>query len=228
MTFEHLESRVLNRSTFFELVRDMDFPACTTPRHRLTDESTWDDYITSSARTDLRARLLGLLPTLMASGPGPRLRMAAWEQEGAQEPDRAVVDAQVLAHGDASLLPLVKQALCIVPGQVRSSALRQVVFILLNETPAFFTRATFRDGIERMVVLGPRTDVGLVLHELGHYWLSTTCAGHAGPPRTSVPAAGEQNLRQLAIAEGWEDRLDQHIAREERLADALAMGWWLC
>jgi hypothetical protein len=73
----------------------------------------------------------------------------------------------------------------------------------------------------RLVMLGPASDVGTVLHELGHTW-------HSPLREEPVPLGstrGVEQLLALASREGWRARADAMLARGERLADGCMFAW---
>ena len=79
-------------------------------------------------------------------------------------------------------------------------------------------------GRRRLIVLGPKADSEIVRHELGHTWHSPQPKAD-GTINGAVLCIGEIGLREHARATGWEHRFDEHVAREERLANACAYAW---
>jgi hypothetical protein len=58
----------------------------------------------------------------------------------------------------------------------------------------------------------------IAMHEIAHSWLSPR-------PTALITTQGEASLRAMAAKEGWLPRVDAHIARDERLADACLWAW---
>jgi hypothetical protein len=44
-------------------------------------------------------------------------------------------------------------------------------------------------------------------------------------PTALITSQGEASLRVMAAKEGWLPRVDAHMARDERLADACLWAW---
>lgn len=180
----------------------------------------------SSAASERIDVVVGLGPALLAATPGGRQLLAIWEQR------QAVGDAidedcddEPFYVGDADLLPDVRAALALLPPVVRYAVIRETAFVAIVSSngftiPAFFVDAANRTKV-RQVVLGPKADFRVILHEIAHVWT-------AEPPTenlTAITAQGEQGIRALADAQGWAHRIDGFQRRHERLADALAWSW---
>jgi hypothetical protein len=137
---------------------------------------------------------------------------------------------RVSYYGDPALLPVVGRALARLPRPVRGAVLDECTFLSVGHQTRAWTGSSHlldRDGARRpqlVVLSGALPHVAdlerIVLHEAAHCWLS---APHEHSQLIS--ARGEQGLYALATREGWLPRVEAHVARDERLADALEQIW---
>jgi hypothetical protein len=209
------------------------------PRVRLTDgqllegRDAWLRWIADATRRE-RVEVLSLLGDhlLAASEPG-RARLEEWRERRhparalAREDLRASIRERVACFGDMTGLPLVVNALERAPACVREHALDSHAFVAVGHDSRAWTSSTCflnREGrlMTRVVALGPGCDERVVLHEVAHGWHS----GGGAELGVAIGAVGDAGLRELASAEGWDERLQAWEAKEERLAEACAHGWF--
>jgi hypothetical protein len=182
-----------------------------------------------------RLRLLaGAHRRVLVASVGGRARLRRWldEQRGTapvQLPrwllEEWIAD-RVSFYGDPSLLPVVVAALCLVPKPVRDAVVAETAFLAVGVDSAAWTGSANladREGVRkaRVVALGPSVDVRVVLHEVAHCWHSALPDEHS----SLITTRGEAGLWALASREDWHPRMDTHIAKDERLADACAFCW---
>jgi len=173
---------------------------------------------------------------LLVSTPYGRARLRAWlDQERATPTTPAPawllprwVRERVLYFGDGPMLEAVVAALVRVPAPVRAAALDEVAFLGVGAGSNGWTgssRLEDREGETRPRIVnlsggGRHVDdiMRTVLHELAHAWLLPR-------PLALVTAQGDEALREVARQDGWLAQADAHIARHERLAEALGLVW---
>lgn len=185
---------------------------------------TWNYILDRSTPQERAALLLALEPHLLAATPAGRSRL------GSVGCHHNLEDCRPVVVGDEELLPLVEHACALLPDQVRAFIVREVAFVTICSSAAWTASATLAgdDGCpkHRVIVLGPRADLRVTLHECGHAWHSPLRGDTIGPGQ-AVSAAGELGLRQLAAEQGWLAAIDTHVRDSETLAEGLALAWLL-
>ena len=186
-----------------------------------------------------RIRLLAAIaPQLLALSEPGRLRLEAWRAERSRSaPDatpaalRRQLRRDLAFFGDAPVLEVVLDALCLVPPPVRALILEEVAVVSVGWTTCAWTsgaKLLGPDGEPRasMIVLsgGAPHTAGLghtFLHEVVHVW--------EHDPRFSldvaVPAIGSEGLAALACEQGWAERAAAVNADAEWRAEVLAQAW---
>ena len=134
-------------------------------------------------------------------------------------------DPAPYVYGDSWLLPLLRQALALMPANVASVAAREAAWLAVGrESRAWTSCARFigSDGVLklRVVVCGPNTTLRTVLHEAVHVYAATT-----REESQAVSGDAEAAIAATAEAEGWAVQPEDHHAMHECLADALSLIW---
>lgn len=190
----------------------------------LGDRGAWKYAIPRASHAELVEMLLALEARLLGATPAGDERLTKRLEEVGLE-----TDVRPCIHGDIEGVPLVDAALALLPPIVRSMAVREVAFLVVGFSSWGWTSSsTFAgaDGVvkRRVVVLGPRTTVRLLLHEAAHCW-------HSKPPWSrhpglgmAVSTQGEQALRELP---GMAELMDSYVRDDDTLAESLALCWLL-
>jgi hypothetical protein len=188
----------------------------------------------ATAAVERRALLRRVARQLLVASRGGRARLRRWlDARGGSAPTpvppwllREWLTERVALVGDSAALPLVVEALCLVPEPVRHAVVAETCFTAVGWSSCAWTGSSVlvdREGTRkpRLVMLGPASDVGTVLHELGHSW-------HSPLREEPVPLGstrGVEQLLALASRDGWRARADAVLARGERLADGCMFAW---
>jgi hypothetical protein len=223
----------LDRRTFEALIADLNYPAARLGSLELGGVESWHEAWTRPLfqRPERALVLRQLGDVLLMATPGGLERLQRWRDEETPLPPMAAaerqewIDWRLSFYGDRSLLPVVLGGLETCPEPVQDTCLREVAWLAVGqESRAWTSSSRFVDRMGRekvrAVLMGPAADERTVRHESAHCW-------HA-PAQSVLPAIcaqGEAGVRQLARAEGWYPRLEEHEARAERLADACAWLW---
>jgi hypothetical protein len=129
------------------------------------------------------------------------------------------------------LLAAVVKAFVRVPEPVRSVLRDEVAILGVGvSTSGWTSSARIADGDgrsrTRLIVLSGHGRTGdeimtTCVHERAHAWAAPLAHEHS----QVITAFGRESLLSLARQEGWINRAEQYIARDERLAVALTMVW---
>lgn len=229
---------ITDRPRFDRLVEDLEYPAATIGRLKLEGRASWSYALDSPARpltpSELQHLLCELEPHLLTSTEGGRRRLARWRADERLPPMprdalAEYIQEYLLYFGDPSLQAVMVRALTRAPLYVIDAILRDAVIIGVGlDSNAWTSGSRLVDregrGRARLVVLGPASTERTCLHEVGHVW-TAPFTEEGAQPNEAMTATGEHGLRAFAASEGWVDRIDAHVGREERLADALAFVW---
>jgi hypothetical protein len=222
------------------LGQDLGFPAVSCGRAQIVGERGWRAalYGARPCAPGERAQVLKRLERhLLVASPGGRVRTRAWIARQRVTPaDTAIpqwllerwIEDKLQYYGDDGALAPVARALASLPAPVRDAVAAEAAILTVGHDTLGWTgpaQLVDRDGARprRLIVLSATNldDLGrLVAHEASHLW-------HA-PVDTTWPmptAIGYRRLLELADREGWRDRADERIARDERLARALEQIW---
>lgn len=217
-----------------ELTRDLLTAAaevCGWPRVELGSFAVgaggWRDAVTRATPGERLGLLQALGPFLLCSTEGGAARLEAWHRRLDMPVEaRQGREDEPLLFGDIEALPAIRAALALMPDAVRHSVLMEVAFLAVGRSSKAWTGSASladRDGVARprLVVVGPKADMGTLLHESAHVFLSAP----PGPETFHITAQGEASLFALATAQGWRVRASGYVDRGEILADALAVLW---
>jgi hypothetical protein len=196
---------------------------------------TWRAQAARATAAVERSDLLQLIARqLLVASRGGRARLRRWlEARGGIAPTpvppwllREWLTERVALVGDSAALPLVVEALCLVPEPVRHAVVTETCFTAVGWSSRAWASSSVlvdREGNRkpRLVMLGPASDVGTVLHEVGHGWHSPLCE----EPVPLGSTRGVEQLLALAARDGWRARADAMVARGERLADGCMFAW---
>lgn len=186
--------------------------------------------VTPASRTELVRQLHD--PLLVAEPGGAeriqRFRAQPVEAEPTGEDLLEDITDRLLFFGDKQLLARAAKALAMAPSAVRHAILTDVVVLGVGlDSVAWASHARLVDaegrGRDRLIVLGPDSTIETILHESVHAWYADP-----SPPngmRSAISTAGEIGLRMHAEEHEWLHRIDDHVDRGERCADALAWIW---
>jgi len=218
--YDHLPPNLARRAA-----RVAGFPPVIVPGvGTWSDRAAWDTVLARATPEEDWRILQALEPALLEATPAGASRLRHARDHGAWRDDPLP-----LTYGDAELLPLLKQALALMPPAVASNACRLAAWIgISRRTNALTLSAHFAgtDGVQRerlVVVALDRADVITMLHESAHLWHSPR-PGHDGTGY-AIPIDGGQALRELAREEGWSRKIEREERDQEALAHALALVW---
>jgi hypothetical protein len=187
------------------------------------DEEAWNAMAGRASQADLGEWLVALTGELMSSTPGGRARLASSPSGDLDD------DVRPLVLGSTTAAGIVEQALALLPAAVRACAARELAFVAVgfDRVRAWTSSARFlgSDGHTktRLVALSASADLRVVLHEVAHCHLSDLPSEFS----MALSARAEDALQALAIGQGWADQVEDHIRREESLAEALSLAWLL-
>jgi hypothetical protein len=214
-----------------ELGGDLDYPSVSIGPTTVAGEEAWRATLPRATPAERREWFQALAPALLVCTPVAAERMAAWRaRTWSPPPTPWRVADEILFFGDASMLAPVVAAFAFMPEGVQDFILRECAFLAVGADTYGWTgssRFVDRDGISRpRVVLLSGSDrhaPGLIhatLHECAHAWTMATPSG-------LLSVQGSAGLRaHLAAARSPAlERADAAVARDERLADALAQLW---
>jgi len=214
------------RSLLLKLGEDLAWPTVEIEGRTIAgaDEWRW-----AAAMTTPPERLLwleALSEPLLNATPPSHARLEAWRRSPVRTPGTAEwIRENVLCFGDASARDHVVAALLIVPQCVREHVMGEAAFLSVGgDSDAWTGSSRFVDrdgkGRPRIIVLSSRASglVRLVLHEIAHSWSLPT-------PTMLISVKGEEGLRTYAKQEGLTEQVNEKVARDERLAHALALLW---
>lgn len=198
------------------------FPSVVLGDLAVSSEEAWHQVVERGTAQD-RLDLLTLLePHMLVAFPRGQERL---EWDAANEDDGADVEPHVF--GDAEVLALLRQALALMPPLVASVARREAAWVAVGrESAAWTTRASFAgtDGRERhrIVAVGPKADVRVLMHEAVHLFFARR-ADEKGIAAT-VQAEAAINALAASDPEAWKHAI-QSRDDEEIVADALSLVW---
>jgi hypothetical protein len=216
-----------------ELGEDLHYPGVTVSGLTLRGADAWRTALPRATAAERRAWFQQLAEPLLVATHVAAERLAAWCARASWSPPITPewIADHVLLLGDEAMEAEIVAALGLVPPAVADYTAHQVAFRAVGRTSAGWVGPTVvvdRDGRSRpwtCTLSGAGREgaglVRLVCHEVAHAWLLEV-------PSAGIGAQGERGLRRyLASTEGSTARLDQHVARDERLADALAQTWMM-
>lgn len=212
--------RELTRAALLRTAEAVNYPPVTVGRSPLRDRGDWAWAVAHSDEEERAVLLEALRPNLLAGSPEGLARLAS---RAATRRKPAADEPYCL--GEAWALPLVTSALAMVDDVVRHDVVRRVCFLAVGrECNAFFGSAVFVDSEgcrkERLILLGPKSDLFICLHEIGHCWHSAKDSGW--PAMTS---AGQEAFVAHMREVGEGERIAEYSKRSEALADGLAFAW---
>ena len=227
----------MDRHALFAVAEDLDWPAVEACGLAIEGEDSWRRALLGpppAIPRECRQILASLAPHLLTATDGARERLGAWQARppGAPESPEALwarLRDRVGFYGDDEMLPPVVEALFAVPAPVREVLLPDVAIIGVGWSTRGWCSPAMAPGPAFLIVVSGAAqnapDVEhSVRHELGHLWLKA--------PRPILPAKtarGQAMVRAVAEAERWSviPAVDARYAREERLAEAMAVLWGL-
>jgi hypothetical protein len=199
--------------------------------------SAWGALAVRATTAVERRWLLGQLRRrLLVCTPAARARLRSWLDLQRMAPSPPPPPAQlprwirerVLYYGDRVVLEAVVEALVRVPDPVRAAALDEIAFLGVGAEARGWTGSSnlvdrHGESRPRLVNLSGADChvpdlIEVAIHEVAHGWLMPR-------PIALVTTQGEANLRAVAAEDGWLERADVQVARDERLAWACTWAW---